>query len=136
MKTATLLRQIKTDKETLGTMTVNNNGQIWVCKTLELKDANNLPKESCIPEGSYMCIWQNSPKFGWCYEVTNVPNRSRILIHAANYFTQLLGCIALGAAHKDINNDGQLDVIHSGATLKKFHEIMNGENFGLKIGHI
>jgi hypothetical protein len=34
----------------------------------------------------------------------------------------LRGCICVGDAHKDINADGQLDVIHSGDTITAFEK--------------
>ena len=42
-----------------------------------------------------------------------------ILIHNANYVSQLMGCIAVGDAHVDINKDGLVDTTNSVATLKK-----------------
>jgi hypothetical protein len=88
-------------------------------KTLELPWRNNERRVSCIPIGEYEIIKHNSPKFGLTYWVQNVTNRSEILIHKGNYHTDILGCILVGSAHKDINNDRQVDVINSAATIKK-----------------
>ena len=41
------------------------------------------PQTSCITPGTYLCEWRESPKYGWCYEVTGVKGRSHILIHPA-----------------------------------------------------
>lgn len=123
------------DKQVNGTLSVFENGkEIFTCKTLELPDKANKPMVSCIPTGQYKCTYNFSPHFERkLYQILNVPNRSGIRIHPANYARQLLGCIALGSALKDIDMDGQNDTIHSGATCKRFEEIMNYEDFTLTI---
>ena len=55
------------------------------CFISELPWRDNVPQKSCIPEGSYTCVWIRSPKFGWCYTVTKVPGRGHILFHSGNY---------------------------------------------------
>ena len=66
-----------------------------VCCTIELPWRNNRRSESCIPEGSYRLRQRYSPKFGHHLEVTNVPDRSLILLHPANIaLKELRGCIA------------------------------------------
>jgi len=107
---------------------------IFECKTIELPDKNNEPKVSCIPSGSYDCRWSYSPSFKiYTYEILNVPNRSGIRIHAANYSRQLKGCIALGTANADIDKDGTIDVTNSKATIAQFEKLMNGKTLKLTI---
>ena len=65
------------------------------------------------------------------YEVLKVSDRDGIRIHAANYFSQLLGCIALGDAQQDINGDGEADVVHSVATVAAFEHLLEQKNFKL-----
>jgi hypothetical protein len=48
-----------------------------------------------------------------------VPGRSNILIHPANYVSQLRGCIAIGLDGADINGDGLIDVTSSKKAVKK-----------------
>ena len=105
--------------QTLGEGQVVNEfgGVLFQFKTLELPWRNNEPRVSRIPAGTYKLIKHHSPKFGACYWVQDVPNRSEILIHPGNYHTQILGCILPGKAHIDINGDGQLDVTDSKATM-------------------
>jgi len=50
----------------------------------------------------------------------------KILDHAANYWHQLNGCIALGRRPADINNDGYMDVTSSKSTMKDFHKALKG----------
>ena len=88
-------------------------------KTLELPWKNNNRKVSCIPEGTYNCVKRYSSKYKDHIHILDVPGRDMILIHNANYVTQLLGCIAVGDAHVDINKDGLVDTTNSVATLKK-----------------
>lgn len=132
MKKVILIRTSDDGKQTLGALTVE--GTDFGCKTIErpyIKNKNNI---SCIPKGTYLCKWTKSPRLGRnTYEVMNVPMRSGIRIHPANYAHELHGCIALGSAHKDINLDGLNDVIHSGDTMRKFEELMLGEDFTLNI---
>lgn len=104
------------------------------CKTLELPWKNNEKSVSCIPDGEYICKWTYSPAFDrYLYEVKDVPNRSGIRIHPANYIKQLRGCIALGAAHKDLDFDKIDDVTHSGQTCWDFMQKMGKEDFLLII---
>ena len=134
MKTVNLFRIKQDDIQTLGVLTCVDNKEIFVCRTLELPWKDNKSEISCIPDGDYNCTWNLSPAFGFdTYLVQGVPDRLGIRIHSANYFSQLKGCIALGDSHKDINLDGNLDVIHSGATVDYFNELMGHEDFLLKI---
>lgn len=137
MRKVKLIRTFGNDKESLGVL---NTDQGFTCKTLELPDKGNAKQISCIPPGKYICTYTKSPLFSknaghdvYTYAVTNVPNRAGIRIHSANYHKQLLGCVALGSAHKDLNSDGELDVIHSGKTMELFEAHMNKEDFELEI---
>ena len=89
------------------------------------------PQKSCITAGTYECVWQESPRYGWCYEVTNVPERSRILIHPANWASQLLGCIALGKGRGVLN--GKPAILQSRAAIKEFHAAMREQPFQLEV---
>jgi hypothetical protein len=135
MNTVTVKRLSDNGMQTLGALTfVAKNSSIFVCKTLELPWKNNTPKISCIPQGQYECKYTFSNHMNkFTYEILSVPERSGIRIHSANLYTQLLGCIALGSALKDLNLDGQQDVIHSGETILKFEEAMKHEPFILTI---
>lgn len=141
MKAVKLLRTFGNDKETLGTLSLTTeSGVLFVCKTLELGDHNNEQQHSCILPGKYICRYTKSPHLSelaghdvYTYEIIGVPNRAGIRIHSANYFFQLLGCIALGNSLKDLNSDGQLDVEHSGDTINMFELLMDKENFELEI---
>lgn len=131
---ATILRLLGTENQMLGILHTVNNMQLFIAKTMELPDKNNASKISCIPKGTYTCRYTLSPSFQkHTYEILNVPGRAGIRIHSANYASQLLGCVALGSALKDINNDGRQDVVHSGETMEEFEKVMNYEDFELTI---
>ena len=66
-----------------------------VCYTIELPWRQNARRISCIPEGCYALRLRYSVRYGEHLEVTGVPGRSAILIHAANdALKELQGCIA------------------------------------------
>jgi len=66
--------------------------------TIERPWLDNKPNVSCIPEGSYLTGWRDSPRFGETWHVKDVEDRTWILIHAANYPKDVQGCIGLGLA--------------------------------------
>lgn len=141
MPVVRLTRTLKSARQTLGVLSVAGaNGEVWMCKTLELPYLDNKNGISCIPNGSYKCVYTRSNRFSklfgkdyYTYEVLNVQGRAGIRIHSANYYKQLQGCIALGSALKDINGDKELDVIHSGKTVQEFEEVMERKEFLLMV---
>ena len=117
--------------ETLGTCTVlgDNDMPLFVSLALERGWRNNQKSISCIPKGSgpYEVVLEHSNKFGKkLWEIKGVPNRSECKFHAANYWHQLNGCIALGRRPADINNDDYMDITSSKSTMKDFHRAMQG----------
>lgn len=95
---AQLVRQPSTDQGTFSALSFGGN----VIRSIELPWRDNMRQRSCIPVGTYLCELVNSPRFGRVYGVRDVPQRSHVLIHAANlagdidmgWDTQLHGCIA------------------------------------------
>jgi hypothetical protein len=136
LKKVTISRNSGNTKQSLGILQTDG----FECKTLELADMNNKPRISCIPADTYIVKWTKSSLFSsvagkdvFTYEVQKVPKRGGIRMHSANFFKQLLGCIALGSSLKDINLDSELDLIHSGDTMRSFEKHMNYEDFELTI---
>jgi hypothetical protein len=96
---------------------------VYRAHTLELPWKDNERSISCIPEGEYGARFTMSNRFRVVlWEVLNVPNRSGIRIHAANYSHQLEGCIALGMQSLDMDKDGKLDIARSGEAMRLFHQ--------------
>lgn len=78
---------------TLGLLTFDDF-EVFTC---ERPWEDNKPYVSCIPEGDYNLVRHDSPKFGdRVWMVHNVPDRTFILFHVANWPHQLQGCIAPG----------------------------------------
>jgi len=123
--TATLKRKESDDKQTLGELSISEKGvTVLDCKTLELPWKNNQRNVSCIPVGTYQVLKRTSEKYGKHFHLQNVPDRSMILIHSGNYYTQTQGCILVGSGYEDINQDGITDVKESRLTLQKLYATM------------
>lgn len=80
---------------TYGVLLIDNVPQ---AVTLELPWKENQTDVSCIPAGDYTVISHNSVEHPNTWEITNVPNRTEILIHEANTVADLLGCIGAGTS--------------------------------------
>ena len=138
----TLTRSPSTDQGTFGMFAMEDE---TFFHSLELPWKNNEHNLSCIPAGTYICKWVQSPKHGECYLVTGVPNRQAIEIHSANfagdiskgYFSQLLGCIALGMSVGSLPIPGpfqlQLAVLQSKAAIAQFEAKQAQQDFQLTI---
>lgn len=90
---------------------------------------DNKPNISCIPEGEYKLKWRESPKFGPTWQLEDVPDRTHILIHSANFAYQLQGCIALGT---DLMGD-TIAVANSRKAVNLFEEVTEGGEWTLKV---
>lgn len=99
-----------------------------VLHTIERPWKNNERGVSCIPAGRYRVRFTMSKRFHCkLYEVMDVPNRSGIRIHAANWATQLEGCIALGVTR------GQGLVLQSRIAIQRFHNELAERPFDIVI---
>lgn len=103
--------------------------------TLELPWKDNQVRVSCIPEGTYYCKPRVSPRHGKHFILEDVPGRTYILIHIANYTRELMGCIAPGMSAADIDGDGVMDVDKSRMAMDRILRLgdWNGYGFILKI---
>jgi hypothetical protein len=114
-------------KQTLGKLKLYKGlTSIFECFTLELPWKNNEPRISCIYTGEFECE-KRVATAAIPYEhiiIKNVKGRSGICIHIANYYLQLLGCIAVGDGLIDMNKDGLMDVKNSGNTLRKLMSLL------------
>ncbi len=136
MRTVLLQRFESSDQGTLGRVFID--GEIF-CWSIEPPNRNNQPNLSCIPTGSYRCVWHKSPKYGWVYLVTGVPGRGHILIHPGNlggdvlkgYLTHTKGCLLLGRRGGWLNN--QRAVLVSRPTVRLFFKAMGKQDFMLVI---
>tara|TARA_R110002020_G_scaffold304726_2_gene520537 strand:- start:511 stop:912 length:402 start_codon:yes stop_codon:yes gene_type:complete len=120
-----LNRLLDTGKETLGSLTIHDElKKCYECKTLELSWRDNQRNVSCIPRGDYEVVVRFSEKHGEHFAIKDVDDRDYILIHSANYHTQLRGCVAVGRSYADLNEDEELDVTSSRDTLDDLLRIL------------
>lgn len=89
------------------------------CFGLELPWRDNREDISCIPPGHYKGRKIVAPSNGSCIEIMDVPGRTHIQVHAANYTRQIRGCAAVGDGIKYLDLDNIPDVTNSKATLVK-----------------
>ena len=130
-----LFRTITSDQGTEGVIATDR----FFSKTLELPWRKNQRSISCIPSGIYTVKIRQSPKYGSVYWVTNVPDRSYILIHSGNFAgdiekgfkTHVNGCILLGKKHGFFSD--QRAILSSRVTVRKFRNIMKDKTFQLNV---
>lgn len=122
---ALLKRQIKTEFATLGTLEIMdaNNKSVFRCKTLELPYRSNKKVISCIPLGIYRVINKFSLKFGECFQVLNVKDRSGILFHIGNNQTNTHGCILVGAFFSFNSNVENWQIYESTKTMQVLRDL-------------
>lgn len=92
---------------------------------------DNKPNVSCIPKGEYECVWHRSPRYGWVYALTGVPDRSHILIHAGNIAAHTKGCILPGRRFGELS--GQPAVLVSRAATRSLADHFGKKPFTLEV---
>jgi hypothetical protein len=109
------------EKQTIGNFFLlqDNDTVIHRWDSLEPPWLNNQRRISCIPTGFHKARKHNSPRFGSCLWLQDVPNRSEILVHKLNFFKDTLGCIGIGRFLKDLNNDGLMDITDSAKSMEE-----------------
>ena len=124
-----------TDKnQTLGILNVfGEPGLLFTCVTLEPPWKDNKRRVSCIPQGEYVLKFRKSGKFGDHFHITDVDNRSYILIHVGNYTKDTSGCILVGKSFWDINKDGVLDITSSTDTMNALRKLLGKDTHTLYI---
>lgn len=123
--------------ETLGyAMVLKDDDAVFKFNTIELPMFTiplkpNTVCTNCIPAKTYQVTKIYSPTKGQCFKVHDVEGRTAILIHKGNFATgkkiDTQGCILVGKTLKDINNDGNVDVVNSTATMKMLLNILPAE---------
>ena len=89
-KLVVIQRLDSTESGTIGRLSVDGE---FLCFTVELPWRDNRVNVSCIKSGRYDLAQRESPKFGLRWHVIDVPSRTHVLIHAANYQSECRGCI-------------------------------------------
>ncbi len=125
MERIILNRKIFSDLSTIGNLILEGED---FCNTIELScRRENSHGKLAIPEGTFRLEKTFSPKFKKdMWEVMDVPGRTGIRIHSANYASDLEGCISVGVYSKMIPEF----IGMSRATLERLNqrlEAMKGE---------
>lgn len=131
-------RILSNDSETQGVLVVGDTRFY----TMEQPWRNNLIGHSCVPEGSFALMPHVSPTKGRCYILSNPAlnvyaddpppgGRSLILIHAANFASQLQGCIAPGLERGQI--DGVDAVLSSRDAMARLMLLLAGDSHTLDV---
>lgn len=84
-----------------------------------------------IPAWVYIAEPYDSPTFGPVYLLKDVHGRSYIEIHQLNRDVDTRGCIGLASHYGNLYGD--LAILNSGNTHRKFLEAMNGDTLHLTI---
>lgn len=94
MKNITIKRISSNLKDgTFGVLCIDD---VPICVTCEESWLDNVPRESCIPEGSYKVKAYSGTKYKNVWQVYGVPGRSAILLHWGNTERNTAGCILMG----------------------------------------
>lgn len=105
--------------------------------TLEPELRANQRNISAIPAGVYLCQRTIYHRHGFAtFEITGVPNRSRILFHPGNTEEDTEGCILVGGSLGALGNSGQrkLAVLSSRVAFQRLMNYLEGEDvFELEI---
>lgn len=110
------------DISTIGELTID--GQL-IAHTLEDTVRRiKIAEETAIPAGDYRIVLANSPKFGYCPHILEVPHFTDILIHSGNSDKDSKGCLLVGQYNRSQKNwIGQ-----SRVTFKKLMVILEEMN--------
>lgn len=92
---------------------------------------DNKPNESCIPVGEYECHWHRSPKYGWVYLITGIPERSHILVHPGNIPRHTRGCLLPGSSVGKLS--GFPAVLNSRTTTRHLFKHLGKQPFLLEV---
>ena len=102
--------------------------------TVELPWRNNQPFVSCIPCRIYVVQWTWSPHFNrMMYQVMDVPGRSGIRWHVANWARNLKGCIGPGRQLARFGTPKTWGVTNSGTTLSEIEKALDKQPFKLHV---
>ena len=126
---ALLRRFAYLESGTLGRLTIGN----WGCFTIERPWKDNQPNVSCIPEGVYACQPFSGERFKVVIQIMDVPHRSYILFHVANFPHDIEGCIGVG--DRFVSDALEPAVYNSKKTMAQLMDIFNGheQRMSLKI---
>jgi len=93
----TLIRQDKTDKSTIGGLSVNTVRICYILEDVVRAEGVKVQNDTAIPEGRYEVVINYSPRFKRQMPLLlDVPNFSGIRIHTGNTSKDTEGCLITG----------------------------------------
>src|SRR4051812_13173320 len=104
----------------------DSDGKLF-CETVERPHHSFSEDHPCIPEGVYTAKRYNSPTHGHVWMLQDVPGRTEIEIHVANWPMELLGCIAPGQAFGCDSINNQWGVKQSKVAFDRLMQATAGE---------
>ena len=122
-----LARVTQGENETFGVLLKDDKP---LCVTIEDPWKDNQVGISCIPAGTYSVSPHNGRKYRNVWILTNVANRSAILIHAGNTTDDTRGCILVGQYFGEL--DDKPAVLNSRKVLNWLRKTLP-EHFDLKV---
>ena len=103
-----------------------------VLATVERPWLSNARSVSCIPSGTYECVPRTYHRGGYlAIEITNVPDRTHILFHVANFVHEVKGCVGVNTEFGW--SKGLMCGRNSQRGFDILMEQLGGKNFRLKI---
>lgn len=145
MIAARLLRFADTPFGVFGYLDLEQDGvRLARFATAEDDWLDNAARVSCIPAGAYTCRRGFHPRTNAQFEITGVPRRSAILIHAGNGEEDVEGCVLLGEsfgartiADEDVPSHPVVSkwaVVQSRDAITRFHALLHGvDTFALTV---
>lgn len=127
-----IIRFKQNERQTIGRAIVMDGttlDALYECYVLELPWRDNKNSISRIPAGKYDLVKRFSQKYKWHLHVLDVEGRSYILIHPGNTRYHTRGCILPGTSLKDINQDGDQDVINSRVAMEKIKSLLPNDTY-------
>jgi hypothetical protein len=99
-----ITRYHRSTTETIGQLEIKGD-KPFTLATIERPWLDNAPNVSCIPVGVYKARRYFSPsRHEDCWMLEDVPGRTYIQIHTANYPRHVEGCIGVGLSPMDDMN--------------------------------
>lgn len=125
---AFLDRNYRTTIVTLGEL--YDEDETWDFQTIEKPWKDNRKRISCIPTGTYIArlgMYYGGDGLGGkrdyaSYEIMDVPDRTYIKIHIANYLHDIAGCVGLG-----MSRESRIPMVRQSiAAYESFMDYMDG----------
>lgn len=138
-----LHREMTADGNTLGKLSLDGE---FVCHTLEdpIREREGqpvymwkIPGRTAIPAGSYRLVITHSPRFDEPLPLLiNVPGFSGVRIHAGNDVQHTEGCILVGLARGQLDNDLGVEILQSRKALEQLMKLLQNAQEDDELVHI